>query len=466
VDAKEKKAKEEFKTLMDAKKEELDKAKEALEKMELEKGSKAMTLEEAQSEIKDLKKQVKDDEDYIEQVEGELKDKKEGWTERKEVRSKEQEAISKAIAILYSDDSRDLFKKSYESQSFMLLQENEKYAVGWRQEQAKAVMLKAAQAAKDSRLVALASTMVRAKAGKGFDKVVKAIEDMMKRLKKEEEEDLKIKEDCEKTRADDTRKAIVLSREMDDISDEIIRLESEIEEIVKEVKEKEANINEIKKELKEATKIREEEEAEFKENKMDDETAAKLVANAREVLKEFYEENSLLQQHPQFTSKKGEAPPPPPKTWSEPYKGKQQQSQGIIAILELIEDDIKDDIKKAEKAEKNAQEKFEELEEESEKSIKDLEEAIDELEESKASKEVDVTDGKSERVSKKAGLKTLLKKIKEAEEGCDFFSVNFESRSHDRFLEIAGLKKAHMLLKNAKFPEEGDLLQKGVRSHD
>merc|ERR1712008_641732 len=262
ANAKEKKTKEEYKTLMDAKKEELSKAQDALEKMELEKGARGMTLEEAESELKGLKKQVKNDEKYIAQVEGELKEKKKEWKERTEVRSKEMEAISKAISILYSDDSRDLFKKSYESQGFMLLQENQKYAMGWRSLEAKAMILKAARVAKDRRLVALVSTMV--KAGKGFDKVVKAIGNMVKMLKKETDNDLKIKEECEKTRADDTRDAVVASRKMDDITDEITRLESEIEEMVKEVKEKNSEIKENKKELKEATEIRKEETAEFK----------------------------------------------------------------------------------------------------------------------------------------------------------------------------------------------------------
>jgi hypothetical protein len=159
-------------------------------------------------------------EGYIKQVEGELEAKKKEWKERQEMRSKEQEAISKAIAILYSDDARDLFKKSFESQGYMLLQETQNKALSWRREQAKAVILQAARVGKDGRLVALASAMV--KAGKGFDKVIEAIDKMLVLLKKEQEEDLKIKEECEKTRADDTRDAIVLSREMDDLSDNTI----------------------------------------------------------------------------------------------------------------------------------------------------------------------------------------------------------------------------------------------------
>merc|ERR1711956_17685 len=105
----------------------------------------------------------------------------------------------------------------------------------------------------------------------GFEKVIEAIDKMGVLLKKEQEEDLKIKEDCEKTRAEDTRDAIVASRAMDELSDKITRLESEIEEIEKEIEEKTTEIEEIEKELKEATKIREEETAEFEKNKKDDE---------------------------------------------------------------------------------------------------------------------------------------------------------------------------------------------------
>jgi len=392
-----------------------------------------------------------------------LEAKKKEWKERQEMRSKEQEAISKAIAILYSDDARDLFKKSFESQGYMLLQETQNKAQSWRREQAKTVILQAARIGKDSRLVALASAMV--KVGKGFDKVIEAIDKMLALLKKEQEEDLKIKEDCEKTRADDTHDAIVLSREMDDLSDKITRLESEIKEIEQEVQEKTREIEEIEKELKEATAIREEETAEFEKNKKDDEGAVVLVANAREVLADFYKENALLQQQPHFTSKAGEAPPPPPPTWSDPYKGKQEESQGIIAILEMIEEDIKGDIKKAEAAEKEAQETYDKLKEESEKAVKDLNESIDKLKEDIATKKGDVADAKSGRESKKGEVEGLLTKIKEAAPGCDFFAINFETRNVDRTMEIDGLTKAKAILKGAKFPGESELFQKEAKKH-
>jgi len=460
---KEKKAEEQHKTLMDAKKEQLSKAQDALEKMELEGGARGMSLSEAEAEIKNLKGQVKNDEGYIKQVKGELEAKKKEWKERQEMRSKEQEAVSKAIAILYSDDARDLFKKSFASQGYMLLQETQKNALTWKRGQAKEVILQAARAGKDSRLVALAAAMV--KTGKGFEKVIEAIDKMLELLKKEQAEDLKIKEDCEKSRADDTREAIVLSREMDDLSDEITRWESEIEEFEKQVEEKKKEILEIEKALKEATKIREEEMAEFKENKKDDEEAAVLVANAKEVLATFYKENALLQQQPQFTSKAGEAPPPPPPTWSDPYKGKQEQSKGIVEILELIEEDIKEDITKAEAAEKEAQDTYDKLEQESEKAMKDLDMAIADLGLTIGFRKGEIVNAKTSQKSKDLEVGALLTKIKKAAPGCDFFAINFETRNANRIMEIDGLMKAKAILKGAKFPEESELLQKDANKH-
>ena len=43
----------------------------------------------------------------------------------------------------------------------------------------------------------------------------------------------------------------------------------------------------------------------------------------------------------------GEAPTPPPTTWNSEYGGAKGENNGIVAILELIADDIKKDIAKA-----------------------------------------------------------------------------------------------------------------------
>merc|ERR1719297_368802 len=125
AETKEKEAQETFDKLMEAKGAELAAAEEALEKMEKENGARGMSKAETKEEIDMLTSQVEADTKYIKQVQDALAEKKAEWKERQALRMKEQEAISKAISILHSDDARDLFKKSFESQGYLFLQVKE-----------------------------------------------------------------------------------------------------------------------------------------------------------------------------------------------------------------------------------------------------------------------------------------------------------------------------------------------------
>merc|ERR1740138_2016483 len=98
-------------------------ASEALEAMEAEMGARGKTKEESQAEIDALTEQVKNDEKFIKQTKAQLAEKKEEWKDRQELRAAEASAIAKAIEILHNDDARDLMKKSFHSQGYMLLQE-------------------------------------------------------------------------------------------------------------------------------------------------------------------------------------------------------------------------------------------------------------------------------------------------------------------------------------------------------
>merc|ERR1711972_328392 len=103
-----------------------------------------------------LTKQVADDKKYIIQLDKALADKKAEWKARLSLRSEEQEAISKAIAILHGDDARDLFKKSFTSQGYLFLQESTS-SLAHRGSAAFNTLTAAGKATKDSRLVALAA---------------------------------------------------------------------------------------------------------------------------------------------------------------------------------------------------------------------------------------------------------------------------------------------------------------------
>jgi len=311
---------------------------------------------------------------------------------------------------------------------------------------------------KDGRLRMIVSRL--SAAGGHFDEVIEAIDKMVATLKEEEADDLKQKETCEQDRMDNTRDAIKTSRTMDELTEAIAVLKSEIEEAEKDKAEAEAEVESIKKELEELTKIRESENKEFLIAKADDEAASELVAQATGVLETFYKENDLMLSQTAarqpFVSEAGKAPPPPPTTWDAPYQGKTDESTGIIAVLGMIKEDIDKDLEKATTAEKEAQALFDETKKEMEGQMEKLDKLINELTLTISKKEGEVTDNKEDRMKEKEKLVAVMKTIKDAEPGCDYFTINFPLRSKDRSIEIDGLIKAKAILQGAKFDKGPD----------
>jgi predicted nucleic acid-binding Zn-ribbon protein len=448
ADKKEEAAQAQYETLKESKEGQLKTSQESLNKMEEEGGAQALSKSDAEAEIKSLEDQIEADKKFITETEEKLKKKKEEYAKRKELRLGEIKACNEAIAIIRSDDARDLFKRSLASQkspSFLQVRDVTTSATA----RAGAAIRDAARASRDSRLSALAARVSLESGGK-FDVVLKAIDDMVTKLEKEGEEDKTNKKECETNREKDTKDAADLSRDMDELTDGIAKLEEEIEEIVKEVKEKEESIKKLEEEIKEAKKIRKAESAEWVKSDADDTEAAKLLEDAAEVLKTFYKENfSLLQKHrlgyepPEVEA--GEAPPPPPKTWEGDYEG-QTEHKGIVSILEEIKKDVEEDQKKAKEAEDDAQKEHEKFVTDSEKEVEDLKTDINDLETSKAEKETDIKSKKEEHKTKDGTLGEVIKRMKEAAAGCDFILVNFKIREDNRKLEIEGLKKAKEIL--------------------
>jgi chromosome segregation ATPase len=295
-----------------------------------------------------------------------------------------------------------------------------------------------------------------------IQKVITLIDEMVATLKEEEESDLSIKEKCEEDRAEDARKVATTARSMDEMSDEISKLMSEIEELKAEIEEKKEAIKALEEELKEATRIREDEKAAWEIADKEDEEAIDTVASATEVLESFYA-SKLIQlrvhkkgQDPPLAEqiKAGAAPPPPPPTWTEGETDVKSASEGngIISILGLVKEDITKDKADAKAAEEKAQEAYDKFKEDAEASITTLQEDISTLEGEIGEKEEAIGEKEQERLTAKGELGTVMKKIKEAEPGCDFATVHYAKRVEMRQIEIDGLEKAKAILEGAEFP--------------
>jgi exonuclease VII small subunit len=461
---KENDAQTDYDNLMKGKQGQLDASREALNKMESENGAKGMSRQESEDELNALKKQVKDDTKFIAQTEKSLEEKKAEWKKRSALREGEIAAISKAIYILHNDDARDLFKKSFASQApGEFLQVAQKSALALRADKASAALKSAARRSGDKRLLALArdvasqpSKSVKTK----FDPIIKAIDKMIKLLESEEEKDLDIKQTCESDRMEDTRNAIVFSRTIDEQTDEITHLTEVIAECEKTIKELIADIKETKEELAKATRMREDENAAWKVTDKDDKLAAETVASAKDVLEGFYKDNGLVfvqkGKQPVEGMAAGEAPPPPPATWEGDYGGKTGESQGIVAIMEMVHEDIKKDRADAKADEDSAEKEYQDFKKDSEDKIKSLTGDKEATEKKMGNAETDKSNTEKERATKKGELDNLLDKIAEINPNCEYFEVNYPMRTKNRQIEIDGLNKAKAILKGGVFDEAPD----------
>jgi hypothetical protein len=450
--ARELEAKATSETLIADKTSQKTKAETALSDMDVEGAARGMTLEEISQEIDDLNSQVGEDEKYITRTEGVLADKKIAWEVRKELRANEIATMTEAIAILHNDDARDLFKRSFSSQSFMFLQKRQLRTSALAEVQrrdAAAELRKAARATLDARMTALAMN-VMAQSNGHFTDVINAIDLMLSVLQREETKDLKNKEQCESDRALDTRSAASTSRQMDETIDAIRKLKAEIEETKADIAEKEAAIQKIQEQLKEATTNRNAEAADWKASDDDDKAAFATVESAKTVLSKFYSDNSLnFVQQPKIVA--GEAPPPPPATWEEPYGGKIDGARGIISVLQLIMDDITKDIRIAKAAEDKAVAEYGTFTSDMEKQTQALSNSVTDLTGTKSDKEGSVSQKITALIGLKGNLGIVMQKIEDATPGCEFISVNYPMRVTNRQIEIDGLQKAKAILSGAEF---------------
>jgi len=468
---KEKDTKASFDTLMEAKNSQLSAAQDALSGGEGEGAARTLAADEAQAEVDALTTQVSDDEKYISATEASYADKVTEWKERKRLRTEEIASISKAIEILASDDAKDLMSSSFSSQGGFFLQErNEGCSMQKRATKVVHKLRNMATKHRDPRLSALAVALQLNSRGH-FDKIVEEVMKMVSDLHEEADEDLKTKETCEADRMTNTKTAKKSAQAMDDETALINRKKADIEAMQKEIAGIVEHVKELKLQLEEAQIQRAKENREYKAGKADDEAAAVLIGKSKQVLEKFYADNGLalaqtssrIAEHagsaqPEVVA--GEAPPPPPSTFSEPYGGNKGASNGIMSILDMVKSDVEKDIKTATAEEDKAKSEYDTFKTETEALIKSLESQKSGLEGEVGDAETAVVNAKKTRKDKKKVLDDTMAFLKSIAPSCDYMAVNFELRKANREAEIDGLIEAGASLQGGVLAKSA-FLQKG-----
>merc|ERR1719181_1777580 len=129
------------------------------------------------------------------------------------------------------------------------------------------------------------------------------------------------------------------------------------------------------------------------------------------------------------------APPPPPATW-DAYQKKDGQSNGVIALMDMLMKELQDGNTEAENEEKTAQKDYERLMTESTASRASMSEGITR---------------KEKKTSEETQLGSLKQTMAELHADCDFLIENYDLRKTARAAEVEGLQNAKSVLSGANF---------------
>merc|ERR1719213_1342425 len=306
--------------------------------------------------------------------------------------------------------------------------------------QAVEVLTAVAKKIQSPRLAAIASR-VRLDA---FTRVKKAIDDMIAQPLKEKEDEIKHKDFC----VDDFNTNQVSTerkdREKSDLLAKIEDLKMTIETLTKEIAALKAEITEMEVQLKRAGENLEKENKEFQLTVADQRATQKLLQAALAVLKGFYEKKAALMQ-----SQQAPAGPPPPPGFKE-YK-KNDNSGGVMGMIEQIIKDAKAMEAEAIRDEEQAGKAYEDFVMDTNASIEAAKKSILEKSAEKAQAQTDLTEAEEALAAVELELEQLANYNLQLHQSCDFIQKNFEIRQTARDEEIEALKQAKAILSGAKF---------------
>merc|ERR1719359_1121084 len=199
------------------------------------------------------------------------------------LRAQELLALADTIKILNDDDALELFKKTLPaaSASFVQLQ------VTRADQQRRALAtIRAARGSGHPELSFIALALQGKKVD--FSKVIKMINEMVKTLAAEQQDDNDKKEYCEASfdQADDKKKS--LERSISNLNKAIEKEKEDIAAHAEEIKALEASIVALDKSVAEATEQRKEENSEYTDLMANDAAAKELLGFAKNRLNKFY----------------------------------------------------------------------------------------------------------------------------------------------------------------------------------
>jgi septal ring factor EnvC (AmiA/AmiB activator) len=481
----------EYDSLVAAKEKEIAAATKAIEEKIKRKGDVAVELADLKEDLDDTSQSLAEDKKMLAALVKECDTKTKEYEAQCKTRSQELLAISDTIKMLNDDDALDLFKKTLPGSAAAFVEVGAS-ASELRQQALETLRggMKRHRFSRDYRVNFLALAMQGKKVG--FDKVLGMIDGMVELLGKEQIDDDKKKAYCanEFDKVDDEIKA--LTGTIGDLDSAIEEQKETLATVVDEIKKLSEGIVELDRSVAAATAQRKEEHAEFTETLAANNAAIQLIEMAKNRMNKFY--NPKLYKAPPKREMSEEeritlnmggtlAPTNPPggiagtgisaiqdddalsfaqvKSHRSLAPGAGEESTGVIAMMDMLIQDVKKEVQEMEFGEKDAQSEYETMVSAAEEKRTTDKKAVEEKEGVKAGLEEELHKLATEKKSRSEELMDTKMYLSEVHEDCDWLLENYETRKEARANEVDAMKKAKAVLSGADY----SLVQIGVRHH-
>jgi len=450
-----------YEGLMAAKTKEVNALTSSIEEKMVRLGELQVAVVEMKEDLDDTSKALLEDKKFLGDLDKNCALKTEENAANQKMRATELLALADTIKVLNDDDALELFKKAIPSASASLIQM--KVTASSQRQQALAIV-RAAQRSGRPELNFLALALQGKKVN--FSKVLKMIDDMVVNLKAEQQNDNDKKEYCEMQfdTADDKKKG--LERSVSNLEKAIEKEKEGVATLAAEIKALSEGIQALDKSVAAATEQRKEENADYTDLMASDAAAKELLGFAKNRLNKFY--NPKLYKAPPTAapavladvSVHNQVAPPPPPATAAAFSKKSEESNGVIAMIDLMIGDLTKEMTEAKATEKNAQADYEQtMTDSAEKRATDTKSVADKTR-AKAEMSADMEAHGEEKAATTKTLMATLEYIASLHAECDWLLQYFEVRKEARTGEIDSLGSAKAVLSGADF----SLLETGRRS--
>jgi len=432
---------------------------ENLVKKESQKAEAELMLADGSQSYEDNQAKLKAETELHETTKASCSKKTEEWSARSALRTEELQGINEAIALLTTDEARDLFTKAikpgFASPDFLQVDSSKDDPA----QKAFRVLQTHARASNSTRLAALAAKLMlgRGRVGKAghFDDVLQAIDTLVGVIESQKIADTKQVDLCISKYHDSTMTT-------DDLKWQIEKNKAKVDKIAMDIDNKEKakdatvqSITDLEKELDDLEKKRGEENTAFLEAKSDDEKAIALLKEATAKLSEYYEKNgiaisSMLQRN--------ESIKPEPEFKLSGKDSRKNSAGGVVKMLTMIITDLENEVKVAIQVEEAAQADYEAMVASRNDSIDKLKLEETNLKASIAEQGTAKTNEEGAQTSNEGLLTNEETALSDIKPDCDKFISGQAERRRKMDAELEGLRTAKEFLLGA-LPSL-DLLQK------